>query len=565
MVPRASGHLTRIGFRRDVKLFLAALVGYLIVVILALLLTMQNSVMTFAQSTEESWNSLVDGLARDLDRSGTSSPQAIQDSIKSRIGESGAMGIELRLDDGQAYQTGINPSGLGRVVERRFSAGTLRVLFDDSVVSHEQRRFKITALICFASVTATAALLLMYIPRILQPIEEMLEHAGEMGDEPHADEAEFVVATFRKTIERLRQQKTELEDLHSREKTRADDLERISSTLKRSMVSGLIATDPDGRIVDLNEPARTILQLGERPVQRELIEDVLQPGELAASLRETLTSRTSISRREVSYRGDSHEVLVGITTVPLFSEENTFLGLVSVFTDLTEVRALEQRVREMQTLADLGEIAAGIAHEFRNSLSTIIGNLRLLERVSDSSDRSGKIEAAKTEAELLAGAVDALLAFAKPTEPEKKRVVLNDLLTALVERLASEAPAVNFSIAGDAAEISGDPTLLRVAFENIVRNAIDAVEGVEGARISIETRAGSSLQVRISDNGIGFDQEDASRFLLPFQSGKSSGFGLGLAMTRRIILMHGGQLRLEGEKGRGATVTVELPLTRDDT
>jgi signal transduction histidine kinase len=229
------------------------------------------------------------------------------------------------------------------------------------------------------------------------------------------------------------------------------------------------------------------------------------------------------------------------------------------------VRFLETRVREMQSLADLGEMSAGIAHEFRNSLSTILGYLKLAQKENLNAGAIDRLRNAEQEARLLTEAVESLLTFARPLSIEFQRLDLPALIREIVERLQPLRDGINVEFRGSAATIDGDPALLRRAFENVLRNAIEAIE--QAARpglIVVDSMETPSPRVTITDNGIGIADEEVSRLFLPFRSGKPNGFGLGLALAKKIILLHGGWIRLTGRPGSGATVTVEFPAERAD-
>jgi signal transduction histidine kinase len=115
-------------------------------------------------------------------------------------------------------------------------------------------------------------------------------------------------------------------------------------------------------------------------------------------------------------------------------------------------------------------------------------------------------------------------------------------------------------MSGEPLVLVGDLTLLRRAFENLLRNAIEAVaDRGDDAEIRIRTTAGAHPSIVIEDNGVGIDPDHVPRLFLPFQSTKPSGFGLGLALARKIVLVHGGSLSLTGRPGAGATVTAEFP------
>src|SRR5205814_8741540 len=205
---------------------------------------------------------------------------------------------------------------------------------------------------------------------------------------------------------------------------------------------------------------------------------------LTAAIRAAVEQRIGMRRVEVRTGGDASEQIIGLTTVPLLSESQRLLGVLALFTDLTPIRNLEKRVRELQTLADLGEISTGIAHEFRNSLATILGYLRLLRREPLAEKSLAAVERAEQEASELSAAVTSLLAFARPMRLSMSSVDLYELLCELAKRL--DAPeSVRIECEGKSVVVDGDAALLSRAFENLLRNAVDSVVAKGGGAIRI--------------------------------------------------------------------------------
>jgi signal transduction histidine kinase len=275
---------------------------------------------------------------------------------------------------------------------------------------------------------------------------------------------------------------------------------------------------------------------------------------------DAVRNRAAMTRTEVTIEHGPSRQLIGLTTVPLIDTEHRLLGLLALFTDLTPYRELEARVRELQTLADLGEISAGIAHEFRNSLSTMLGYLKLAKRAGSTEDMSASIEKSEREASLLAEAVDRLLAFARPMQIERRAIDLLELTQEVCERVAPED--VTLTCDGVTARVEGDRSLLVRALDNLVRNAIDSVREKGSGGVRVTVLDGDAASVRVEDDGVGIEPADIPRLMLPFQSQKPSGYGLGLPLARKIVLLHGGTIRLTGRKGEGAVATIELPSRR---
>nr|MDQ3283130.1 ATP-binding protein [Acidobacteriota bacterium] len=305
------------------------------------------------------------------------------------------------------------------------------------------------------------------------------------------------------------------------------------------------------RVLQVNAAAREILGI---PADRHTHVDI---GELTGDapvadvLRRAVRNSETVSRIEVEHGATS----IGLTAVPLLGENEKLLGMLALFTDLTPIKQLEARLRAMQTLAELGEIAAGIAHEFRNSLSTILGYLKLLLRTELPPDAAHRVRAAESEATQLTAAVERLLLFARPMTLQVEPVDLRELVDEIVERLRATATELHMDVHGHAA-IHGDRALIARAIDNIVRNAVDAVsERGAAGKIDIALHA-EPPSVTVTDNGVGIDANDAARLLLPFVSNKPGGFGLGLSLARKVAVLHGGDIKLDGAPDQGAVVTM---------
>ena len=511
MVPVADSPLTQTGFRRDVRLFLTWLAGFLIAINFTLLLFLRANLARTEAAIDASRQLIADAAVDAVDRGGASSLDALLTFLRGRFE---IAGLELDWRDGHKSVAGA-PSGELDEVTRLAGPGTLRVRFDATPRRVARRNFLLTAIISIGATSLAGVLLLLYVPRIT----------------------------------------AELKRLHDLEKTRADELERVSAALTRSLTSGLIAIDRGGAVVDINHAGREILRIAhDQPLAGRALEEAIPLTHFAATLRRAVDERAALTRVEIEDEG----VIIGLTTVPLRNEADQFLGFLALFTDLTPIRSLEARLQEMTTLAQLGEISAGIAHEFRSSLSTILGYMKLARRGGVDAVVEGRLQSAEKEAAQLLAAVERLLAFARPVQLNAEAVDLRELISDQTRQLADHEPNVAFRVDGPRVVIDGDRVLLARAFENLLRNAADAVRQ-KGEHGSVRvTLAEAPPTVTIADDGVGFDPADTARLFLPFQSNKPNGFGMGLPLAKKIVLLHGGTLRLQGEPGKGAVATVEF-------
>ena len=534
--------------QREIRVLVRALIvflGTLIVALLALVLTLvrTNRFVALADNVR-------DALAPIAASASSADLQARLDLLHR---ENGISRIEVYRDQRLFVAAGELVSS-AEVITRELPRGKILFYFDVSSPAGSQRTAVIVGALATLAAMMGLLILILYLPKFVRPLEQMLEQAAQLGHRPRGDhDARYLVDTFREAVETIQQQGREIDHLRDAASSKPPDIRELATAIHRSFNSGFLALDANGSVVAVNDPGRAMLRL---PDAADSVEALPPP--LAELIRDALRTKTGLTRREVRI-GD---VLIGITTVPLFEAEQ-FLGVFALFTDLTASRAMEHRLRDFESLVGLGQMSAGIAHEFRNSLSTILGYLRLAQKAADE-PAAAKIRGAEDEARRLSAAVDALLNFARPLTLSARSLRLDDVVRRVVGRLASEAPDVAMIVSpAEAVEVSGDPELLERALENIVRNAVDAARQRHpggGGRIDAGVSADDSLaRVTIRDNGVGVDPADAARLMLPFQSSNPHGVGLGLALAKKIALHHGGTLSLSGKPGEGAVVTLELP------
>jgi len=562
MVSGPANALTKLGFRRDIKLFLTVLVGFLAAIIVMLIVQLQWNLLQMQDTMNEQWTVIADSAAASLSNAPGAIP--VEDRLELLRASYGIVAIDYIPIGGGSMRSGKIPREHADIT-RSVPGGKAIFRFDSSRLRAARQRLHLTATICAVAAAGGILFLILYLPTILRPIEEMLDHAREVGapGSEHKDEAQFLIETFRNSIATLRAQEAQLQQLHEAEKLRADELQLVTATLTRSLTSGFIAINTDERIVDMNAAARDILRV---PPDAEhagaTLLEALGDTPFARLLDDAVAHRRTLTRFEVvhaAHADNDQQLILGLSTVPLFNDGGGFLGVLVLFTDLSPVRSLEARLRELQALAELGEISAGIAHEFRNSLSTILGWLKLARRQQLEKEVESKLRSAEDEAVLLSQAVDGLLAFARPMRVDLQPVDLTELVRSVAERLSPLSNGAEVELRGEQITVEADPALLTRALENVIRNAIESVQQKGGGTVVIETTTTPSPTISVRDTGVGLDPANAARFFRPFHSEKPSGLGLGLPLARKIVLLHGGDIRLSGREAEGATVTIEFP------
>ena len=424
---------------------------------------------------------------------------------------------------------------------------------------------RLTWFIPLASV-ALAVLAGLYLRSLLQPYERLLAAAGGAPSTGRVtgDEREFVVARFEATIAALHEKERELERLARREKERADDLETAARTLSKNLPTGLLSVDPDGRVLELNEAGREILKL-DREVRGEAYVRTLEEApDFRGLVEQVLLRRAVAGRREVRWRRRTgEERVLGVTATPAEGADGRFLGAVALFSDLTEIRELEGRVALARHLADLGQVSAGAAHEFRNAAAAIDGFADLALRAADPERAAEYVRAIRQEAQEMSRVTSDFLLFARPEGFSPEPTDLGEVARAAAAEAERAYPGLAVARPGDFGEAAGSAVLLRRALVNLLRNAVEATPEARRAEPDAIVLAGGhgthEATLSVADRGPGVDAAAREQIFLPFYSSKPGGSGFGLAIVARIAALHGGTVDVSDRLGGGAVFTLRLP------
>jgi len=245
-------------------------------------------------------------------------------------------------------------------------------------------------------------------------------------------------------------------------------------------------------------------------------------------------------------------------------------GALCLMSDLTELTALQKQIRWKENLAALGEMSAGIAHEFKNSLATISGYAQMIRGESQPGDTRDSAEKILDQTRALTHVVTEFLKFAKPLEICYETVAMAPLVERLVEELQESLPRCEFAHEGQFLELPGDEALLRQAMLNLARNGAEASSaGGKSPRVTIsgtlEELGGRKWQrICVADNGPGIPEQELQKIFLPFYTTKSEGTGLGLAVVQKVALQHGGSIEARNPSQGGAEFLLWLPLRQEN-
>jgi nitrogen-specific signal transduction histidine kinase len=346
---------------------------------------------------------------------------------------------------------------------------------------------------------------------------------------------------------------------------RADASERLNGEIISSLTAGLVMVDLNGHVRILNPAGRRMLDLPEAP-STEPFERSARVQPLLDVIDESLRSSLAIVRRGVTLPDNGHgETHLGVTVSPLFDEQTPH-GAICLFTDLTAVKDLEEQLRLKEGLATVGELTAGIAHEFRNSLATIQGYSKLFDLNALPAAYRPYVEGIRSETESLNQVVTNFLNFAKPAQLTLAPVSLKAITDRAADEVRADVRALggDVEVSGEFGELEGDEVLLRQAFSNLLRNAVEAsIGGAQPPRILIQSELDRALRVSrisVNDNGPGIAPALRERVFRPFFTSKRNGTGLGLALVQKIIVFHNGRVTIGTSPLGGASLNVTLPL-----
>ena len=276
-------------------------------------------------------------------------------------------------------------------------------------------------------------------------------------------------------------------------------------------------------------------------------------------------------REEVEYLTPSHELRqLGVTISPILDGANEITGAICLLSDLTELAALQKQIHMKENLAALGELSAGIAHEFKNALATISGYAQMIRSEAEpGTELREHGEKILQQTRALTHVVTEFLKFARPLQLADEQVTLRPMIDRVLAEVSEAVPGVPVSATGDFSEVSGDDALLYQALLNLVRNAAEAVaETASGGRVIVRGEIDTSgplqgQRISISDNGPGIPPESLTKIFMPFYTTKANGTGLGLAVVQKILVQHGGTVEARNQAGGGAEFIVWLPFVRE--
>lgn len=387
------------------------------------------------------------------------------------------------------------------------------------------------------------------------------------------DEAEFVLETFQSVVAQLQEQRKALEQLSADARERASSAEKFSERIVASLPSGLIAFDGAGMSMVINTPGRTLLEVDGTALGESYEQLLHAHAELSSMIGDCLQNGTLYRRTEIEAMSPNGRLRrLGATVAPIeLAPERGPRGALCLLTDITEVTELREQVALKNNLESLGEMSAGLAHEFKNAIATLQGYAQLLQSLELNDKAQAAAGSLLNEVRNLSSMVTAFLNFARPQPLQLEQVSVSELLNDCATELEPLFNELRVQLVIDSPEplqVRADERMLRLALLNLIRNGAEAISKDTANRCvfvrTMREADPSNSQwavVEIRDTGDGIPPTQITKIFIPFFTTKPRGHGVGLALTHRVITGHGGTLTAANASQGGAQFTLRLPMT----
>ena len=414
---------------------------------------------------------------------------------------------------------------------------------------------------------------IFYARRITRPISKLVETtiAAARGDLDQVidirtgDEIGELGKNFSYMIQQIRLHRSELEN-RLREIT---SMKAYTDNVLSSMTNGLITVDLTRNIVTLNEMAECILKKRNEEMLGLPLERALgSEHPLHELMVETLSREKAIFHSEMELRSNGEEQWLMASTSLLTNGEGKRIGALVVFQDITEMKALEEKLRQADRLAALGTLSAGLAHEIKNPLSAIKTFVQLLPKKVENPSFMEKFNiTVPREIDRINQLVEDLLELTRKRVRPLVDVDVNRLILQTIDLHGEEMERRHIVFESHLSKVlppvRGDSETLYRAFFNLVINAIQAMPNGGSFYISSELdHVSSGVKIILRDTGIGMDEETSKNLFNPFFTTKDKGVGLGMALAQKIIEDHRGTIEVMSEKGIGTTFVLRLPVVK---
>ncbi|MGQ9818202.1 MAG: two-component system sensor histidine kinase NtrB, partial [bacterium] len=334
------------------------------------------------------------------------------------------------------------------------------------------------------------------------------------------------------------------------------ELRLYNERIINSVATGIMVVKSDGLITTVNPEAERVFGYKKDELIGYSIKSLEGIEQLWNKLEQAMATGKPIIRDEVEVQNkDGEKIPIGFNITLFETPEKDISGCVVIFKDLSEIRRLEDKVKQNERLSYLGKMASWVAHEIRNPLTSIDGFAQLLINNQDRNRMNAYIDEIRKGAQRINHIVDDILTFARSRKMELKKVHLKGLIEDILQTIKVKAVIEGM----EQPFVRAEEESIRRLFVNLITNAVEAMD--ENGLLNIDFKQTDNfILTQIIDNGKGIDEKDLKNLFIPFYTTKTRGTGLGLAIVKKIVDDHHGKIEIESKPGQGTKVKVYLPV-----
>ncbi len=361
--------------------------------------------------------------------------------------------------------------------------------------------------------------------------------------EEEREAPDFVLENIRHTLD---QRNALFHELEIREK--------LNEIILNNLAIGVAVFDKFKILKSANPMFRKLFHLPEEKLNQSIVQFQEESPELFQFVRQLKDTGTGKGQKgQTTVRGR----IVRLHSTPVSELLSGKGGYLLLAEDITDIEAAKNQLELKKRLEIIGEMSAGLAHEFKNSLSTLKGYAQMIENESQSGTIGKYTARILSEVEDINGVVNQFLLYAKPLQPEIEAVSVSSFQEEILDTFPDLKNIIEITSAPENLILKTDRSLLKQCLVNLIRNSLEHIPNNGTIRISIENKK-NGIRITVRDNGSGMDRETLERARVPFFTTRKDGTGLGLAICEKIISRLGGNMTIDSAPDVGTTVEISL-------
>jgi two-component system sensor histidine kinase HydH len=350
---------------------------------------------------------------------------------------------------------------------------------------------------------------------------------------------------------------------YTRSRKLLSNISAVSEEMINNLPEGIILTNDTLKIHYMNEIAAQLFGTAKAEAIGRDSKDVL-PTAVSSMLIPADRQNRVLETELVIYKSDGEEITISVIATEVITKDGFFVGRMYLIKDLTQLKSLQAEIQRKDKMAAIGNLAAGVAHEVRNPLSSIKGYATYFKSLfKDDPEKSGAAEILINESERLNRVITELLEISRPSDIKPKAVDVQSIFDTTLRLIQPDSAQqakqeIVLEIEDGIDTLWVDPDRFVQVLMNIYLNGIQAMPNGGLLRTEV-TSIGDSIKISITDTGSGMSSETQNQLFNPYFTTKKSGTGLGMAIVMKIIEAHNGKIAVTSEEGRGTQVSIHLP------